>query len=221
MILGYTNVNQMKKDSISLLTNDAIIRSAIRKNLQLTLQKERADFSKVKIIEELGITHGAARIDLAVVKGEIHGYELKSDLDTLYRLPEQMRIYNSVLDRVTLVVGKKHLFEAIKLVPEWWGITIAKIKNYDEGVSFYEIRQADSNPEQDSILVASLLWREEALSLLESLGEARGVRSKNRSVLYEKLASVLDRDTLKRMVRECLCTRVDWRSDLSYVLGGD
>jgi hypothetical protein len=60
----------------------------------------------VRIIEELGVVHGKSRIDIAVINGLMHGYEIKSDKDTLQRLPEQMNMYNSVFNKVTLVVGK-------------------------------------------------------------------------------------------------------------------
>src|SRR5258708_25750888 len=89
-------------------TNDRVIRTALLEELWETHRQE----PEVRIIEELGITHGATRVDIAVVNGSIHGYELKNELATLRRLPQQMRIYNSLLDQVTLVVERNHLFEA-------------------------------------------------------------------------------------------------------------
>ena len=190
-------------------TTDKSIRSALRKDLENIHKKDPGAL----IIDELGITHGSARIDLAVVNGSIHGYELKSDLDTLDRLPEQMRIYNMVLDHITLVVGKAHLHEAINIVPDWWGITIAKTTKGDSNaIRFYKIREADENPVQDSVALASLLWREEALQILERIQQVDGIRSKPRSVLYHRLASVLDRRTLKKEVRERLSARTGWRA---------
>lgn len=197
-----------------VLTSDKLIRADFKASLE-------NKYLNAMIVEELGITHGAARIDIAVINSEIHGYELKSDLDTLDRLPEQMRIYNSVLDKVTLVVGKKHLFEAINIVPEWWGITIAKIANSGEKIAFYEIRKAEENPCQDKVAIASLLWREEALNILEEFDQAKGFRSKPRKTIYEKLVEVLDGQTLRETVRAHLCTRVNWRSDLQYMPSGD
>jgi len=197
-----------------ILTSDKLIRSDFIAYL-------KNKHSNPLIIEELGITHGAARIDIAVINAEIHGYELKSDLDTLDRLPEQIRIYNSVLDRVTLVVGKKHLFEAINIVPEWWGLTIAKITNSAEKITFCEIREAEENPCQDKVAIASLLWREEALNILEEIDQAKGVRSKPRKTIYEKLVEVLDGQTLRETVRAHLCTRLNLRSDLQCIPSGD
>ena len=200
-----------------IFTSDKLIRNALKESFKKTYE-EGPDS---KIIEELGIAHGAVRIDIVVINNVIHGYELKSDIDTLDRLPGQMKIYNKVLDRVTLVVGKNHLHEAIKVVPEWWGITIAKISAPCKKVVFYNIREAEENPEQDNHAVASLLWRNEALDILEKIGEANGVRSKTRNIIYERLAEVLDRQTLMVEVREHLCTRLNWRSDLQCAPSGD
>lgn len=200
-----------------ILTNDRIIRNALKKKLEGSLKKD----PDAKIIEELGITHGAARVDIAVVNGTIHGYELKSDMDTLDRLPEQMEIYNSVLDQVTLVAGKSHIYEAIKIIPDWWGITMARVVNSNGTISFYKIREAEKNPNQESIAVASLLWKKEALNILEERGKARGMRSKTRNVIYRRLAEALDHQTLREKVVQRLCARVNWRADIPYILSDD
>jgi hypothetical protein len=189
-------------------TNDKVIRAALKEELNFTYKDEYGTC----IIEEMGITHGAARVDVAVVNGVLHGYELKSDLDTLRRLPEQMKAYNSVLDRVTLVVGRQHVYEAINTVPEWWGITIAKIIGSGVVVSFCTIREPDENPGKDSVAIAGLLWRDEALRLLTEAGQDTGVRSKPRLVLYQRLADIFDQPTLATKVRECLAARTTWRS---------
>lgn len=174
----------------------------------------------IKIIEELGILNGEARIDVAVVNGLIHGYEIKSDVDTLNRLPGQMKYFNSVLDKVTIVVGKKHLTDAIKIIPEWWGISIARIIDADEGVTFVNIRDAEQNPNQDVLSLASLLWKDEALNILEMMDLAGDVRFKTRLEVFQKLIDVLDRKTIGEKVRECLFSRPILKFDLSYMQCG-
>jgi hypothetical protein len=199
-------------NKLFLLTNDSNIRQALKNELD----KEINNDPHTKVIEELGLTHGAARIDIAVVNGSIHGYELKGDKDTLIRLPGQIEIYNSVLDKVTLVVGRNHLHEAIKIVPEWWGITIAKMFSADSLVEFCPIRKPEFNPKPDYTAIAALLWREEALNILEEINEAKGFRYKNRRAIYQHLANVLDHNELKERVRACLRIRTNWRSVLQY-----
>ena len=200
-----------------LLTNDQVIRTALKKSLE----EQCSGHIDTKVIEELGIIHGEARVDIAVVNGIIHGYELKSDKDTLNRLPGQIKVYNAVLDRVTLVVGKSHLQEAIRIIPEWWGITVAKKISSGGDVAFYNIRGADDNPNQDrAVAMAALLWRQEALSILEKLGAADGFRSKTRSVIYKRLAEVLESDVLYRTVRDHLRSRLNWRSGAQCIPSG-
>lgn len=195
------------------LTNDTII----RERLVARLTEEYEAYPDHRIIPELGLWHGAARIDVAVVNGVLHGFEIKSDRDTLNRLPDQMGAYNAVFDQVTLVVGSKHFVDAFKMIPDWWGIDTAHI-NQDGSVFFNSIRSPQNNPAQDDISIARLLWRREALDLLESINMADGVRSKPREAVYERLVESLDLTLLKRHVWKVLQTyRQDWRSDVQLV----
>lgn len=78
--------------------NDHHLRQAVKRKVLARHAKD----PDTRIVEELGLRHGLARVDIAVVNGIIYGYELKSDKDNLQRLPHQIEIYNSVLDKVTL-----------------------------------------------------------------------------------------------------------------------
>jgi hypothetical protein len=191
----------------NLLMNDAKIRMATK---QALLAQHMGDAETV-IFEELGIQHGHSRIDLAVVNGELHGFELKSDKDSLARLPEQVESYGRVFDRVTLVVGERHLLHALDIVPHWWGIKVARTELGRLKLS--DLKHAMSNPSRDPASVVALLWREEALSFLEELGSAEGLRSKPRRDIYSRLLAETDLDILCRRVRTCLRQRTNWRSD--------
>src|SRR6266849_4052905 len=127
----------------SLYMNDAQIRIATK---QALFVQHRGDAETV-IFDELGVQHGVARIDLAVVNGELHGFELKSDRDTLARLPEQVESYGRVFDRVTLVVGERHVRGAVDLVPDWWGVRVAC--RVSGRLRFCDLRHAVKNPSPD------------------------------------------------------------------------
>ena len=177
-------------------TNDKIIRVALRNVLDRDLGGYCSESGlPAKIFEELGVQHGAARIDIAVINGLMHGYEIKSDSDTLERLPEQMKEFSAVFDKLTLVVGKRHLYDAINIVPDWWGIIVAKIDANHE-IFFQTIREAEDNQSQVGVSIVRLLWKEEALQILEGRNKARGVRSRSREFIYQRLSNVLDLDTL-------------------------
>jgi hypothetical protein len=214
--MDYTNPSLgAKAQNGSMNTDDKVIRTALRAYLKQLHKKD----SRVRIVEEFGVEHGTARADVVVVNGILHGYEIKSDRDTLARLPEQMDAYNSVFDRVTLIVGKQHVYEAVNLVPDWWGISIAKAAS-DSTVVFHRIREAKENLGQSNLSLAKLLWRGEALRILEDAGEADGLRSKPRRFIYERLSTILDQRTLEAKVRDVLFVREDWRSDAPLVLNG-
>jgi hypothetical protein len=182
----------------------------LRDALKRKLSAAHAEDLQARIIDELGLQHGISRIDVAVVNGRLDGYEIKSDRDTLNRLPAQMAVYNSVLDRITLVAGSRHIEKSLRLTPEWWGIKLAELGPRG-GIRFQTVRSAKNNPCVDAISVARLLWRDEAIRLLEHLGEVRGVAKKPRAQLYALLADVAPIDLLRSHVRECLKRRTAYR----------
>ena len=182
----------------------------LRLELKRKVLARHAKDPNTRIVEELGIRHGSARVDIAVVNGLIHGYELKSDKDNLKRLAHQIIIYNSVLDKITLVTGHRHANGAINLVPAWWGIKIAKLTSRGH-LEFENHRRAQRNPSVDPLSVCKLLWRDEALTLLDELGEAEGVRHKPRALVYSRLSQVADLGNLQERVRRQLKSRTNWR----------
>jgi hypothetical protein len=186
--------------------NDVLIRVATK---QALLLQHKGDSATV-IFEELGVQHGLSRIDLAVVNGELHGFELKSDRDTLARLPEQTETYGRVFDRLTLVVGERHLRRAVEMVPDWWGIRVARVESGE--LQFSDLKVAINNPSLDARFVAMLLWRDEALDLLQEVGHTKGVQSKCKAEIYDLLVDLISLDELRDRVRARLRQRVDWRS---------
>lgn len=199
-------------------TTDKNIRVALRSVLDKHLETY-CSTNSANIFEEFGVQHGAARIDIAVVNGVMHGYEIKSDRDSLERLPEQINEFNAVFDKITLVVGKRHLYDAINMVPDWWGITIAKM-DLNGSVFFQDIREPEENQNQSRVSIARLLWRDEALQILDHQDKAKGVRSKPREYIYQRLSEVFDIDSLREKVRDALLIR-DWRSDGMLLLSDD
>lgn len=170
------------------------------------------------IVEELGVC-GLSRIDVAVINGVLHGYELKSDSDTLERLPTQSRTYSAVFDFVTIVAGQRHRDGLLSIVPEWWGVLEAA--DSGSGIVLTCARKPMKNPEVDVLSQARLLWRDEALELLERAGAAQGFRGKPREHLYRRLMQVLAPSELSDAVRNRIRSRPHWRVDGQRMLGDD
>jgi hypothetical protein len=196
--------------------DDRQLRQALKRKV---LAAHVAD-PQTRVIDELGLEHGASRIDVAVVNGIIHGYELKSERDTLNRLPGQMPIYSSVLDRVTLIAAERHAEAAIRVVPPWWGIKVADVGQRG-GIQFRTLQKARDNPALQPLAIARLLWREEAMKLLTHLGESRGLTGQRRATVYARLAEVAPLDLLRCHVRERLKKRTDWRFEQPRKSDGD
>ncbi|MBW7955454.1 sce7726 family protein [Patescibacteria group bacterium] len=184
-------------------TSDQVIRAALLKQLiQTNFLKEHT-----RVIPELTLPNESVRVDVAVVNGIMHGYELKSDLDKLNRLDTQVLAYSSVFDKVTLVVGKKHAVSAIAMIPDWWGITLAKAVPSEMGTMLIPIREAYENPNQNLLAISNLLWKNEAVEYLTAIGEISGLRSKSKKIICERLIECISPSELKAFVRDTLINR--------------
>jgi hypothetical protein len=194
--------------------NDGDIRRALIPRL---LAEHRSDCSTL-IIEELGLRHGKTRADLVVVNGLLHGYEIKSDVDSLARFSRQVDGYNSTLTRATLVVGERLLPKALTMLPAWWGVIIAFQKSCT--VELHPIRGAEDNPQLNPLSLAKLLWREEALTALNQVGVTSSLLRKPKAELYRYLVAVTDFPFLQALVCGSLKSRTSWRPAVQQKLGG-
>lgn len=177
----------------------------VRAALRIRLQAEHANEPDTRLVEEMGVWSSTVRIDAAVINGQLAGFELKSDSDTLARLPYQRDIYNKVFDRVTLVVGAKHWERALPIIPDWWGVWVAKMKG--DAAVLVQKRAAKRNPEQDPFVLAQMLWKDEAIEILKAHGKARGWSSRSAVDIGRYLASEFPITKLRAHVRAALKVR--------------
>ena len=178
----------------------------IREALRVLLGNAHRSDAQTVILEELGLLRGEVRVDLAVVNGVLHGYEIKSSRDTLRRLRSQVAIYGRVLDRATLVVGARHLRQAVSMLPEWWGVLVASPGS--AGIELVTVRDEHDNPGRQARSLVELLWLEEATALLAERGDLRGARGKPRRVVWQRVCERYTLDEIAAVVRERLKARV-------------
>jgi hypothetical protein len=183
------------------ILGDPDIRPALRSNL-VTRYADQAD---TVLVEELGVCGGRVRLDLVVVNGAIHGYEIKSDRDSLRRLDAQIDFYGKVLDRATLVAGERHLSGVLDLLPRWWGVLCAHQAN--RTLQFETVRRGQKNPGRDPRCLVEFLWLEDALALLETRDSARGVRGKPRRFAWDRICDRFSVDEIAAAVRAQLRAR--------------
>jgi len=180
---------------------DSDVRGAVRGWLGA---KYAAD-PTTRIVEEMGVWSGTVRVDVAVINGRLIGYELKSNSDTLDRLPRQAEIYGKIFDRMNLVVGDRHADKAMEVIPPWWGCMVATMR--DGAVNLRWKRRPRSNPGLDPLILVQMLWKEEAVSILEKYGLADGWRSRRAGEISQRLLSELPFRKLSDEIRSVLKSR--------------
>ncbi|MGD1047025.1 MAG: sce7726 family protein [Bacteroidota bacterium] len=191
----------------------------IRKSLVELLHVKYQYDSSTLIVEELGICGGESRIDVVAINDSIIGYEIKSEHDSLDRLPLQKEFYNKVCDQIYVVASEKHIGGIERIIPDWWGII--KASESPNGVLLSELRTATKNPLVKCEEVVKLIWKEEALYILQRYGLDRGLKSKSKSILWKSLVANLPQDELKMRVRERIKNRLVWRPVVKRAIGDE
>ncbi|MDP3980226.1 MAG: sce7726 family protein [Chlamydiota bacterium] len=186
--------------------NDVDIRQNFHKKI---LRRQHAQKDTL-VIDELGLNHGKCRADIAVINGHLAAYEIKSNNDSLRRLAEQVKSYNAVFDRISIVVGDRYINSIQNYIPEWWGV-IVSLRGQRGAVNFDIIREARTNKNIDPISIAQLLWRNEAEEILQQKKLSPKILRQPRAVLYEYLVNTLNICELRKFVREYFKKRRNWR----------
>lgn len=197
-------------------TNDADIRFAFHAK-RLRRLKAHPD---TLVIDELGLAHARSRIDIAVINGCIHGYEIKSAKDTLERLGAQIEIYRQTLQKLTIVAASNHVSGVLACAPEWCGVIEAR-QGQKGSIRFTTVRTAHTNPDIDPVMMAHLLWRTEVISLLSQIGYASKELRRPRKQLYEMLCDVRSPREIIAAIKTFMVQRRAWRDHQVHALCGD
>ena len=178
--------------SASLPVDDSTLAydRSIRSHLRWRLERATADLEATAVVDELSVCSGIARVDLAVLNGALHGFEIKSERDTLARLHSQSQFFSEVVDYMTLVVVDRFVPEATAIV------------------HFDTIRDCAPNPHVSVLPFLEFLWRDEAYNLALETGVASGLKAASKSKLYRRLAERVPWKVLHHSVLDKLRTRV-------------
>lgn len=190
-------------------TTDAEIRAALKR----TILRRHLLSNSARVVDEMGLQHGSGRVDLVVVNALLHGYEIKSDRDKLLRLSGQIQLFSRVFDRITLVVGFTHAAAAMRMVPPWWAVFLTE-RGPRGAIRFTSLREGNLNPNPCPDAVVRLLWKQEAIELLQVFEQGTPPRySDSRNAVYGRLiAAVPDYSTLRTAICARLRQRAGWRS---------
>lgn len=162
-----------------------------------------------RILQELGICLGETIVDIAVINGSMQAYEIKSDRDTLNRLPKQIENYNKIFDYIHIVTTKTHLKEVRKLVSEWWGIL--EVLEFNGKILIEQIRAPKLNKNINKISLLQLLWKEECIDIIKNKSLDLSKKNKPKRLIWEYLIENIEIDELKNIVRQYLKQRINWK----------
>ena len=189
-----------------LPTTDPEIRAALHRK-KLKFYRDAPD---TIVVDELGLSHARARVDIAVINGCVHGFEIKSALDTLERLPSQLDLFTQCLGKLTLVCARRHIDQVEKIAPRWCGLVEAT-KGSRGAIAFATHRRGSVNPDLDAVQRAHLLWRSEATALLARYGASPKDLRRSRKQIYVDLAAHMTARELTSAIRESMLKRQAWR----------
>jgi hypothetical protein len=176
---------------------EAVVRDALRERVLAAISGAR------DTVDEFWVPRSYERADLAVIGTSMDGFEIKTERDTLRRLPRQVEAYGRLFDRCSVVVAEKHCDEAEAMLPDWWGITTVHVNG---GVSFAEVRRPRLNPAIDPEILVRLLWKDEAVTALVKLGGAPD-EGASRGALWRALLEAASLSQLRSAVRRALLSR--------------
>jgi hypothetical protein len=199
----------------SATTNDIDIRKALHEK-QLRVHHECPD---TIILDELSLAHASVRIDVAVLNGCLHGYEIKSAVDTLRRLPRQIIVYTECLEKLTIVCAPRHSKAVEKMVPSWCGIIEADRSERGD-IDFTTLRSPELNQNIQGSRLAHLLWREEAMNLLSSQRLPAKLLKQPRKQLYSEIADRFSTVEITAYIKLAMASRSEWRGPQVRALYG-
>jgi hypothetical protein len=188
------------------LTSDAEIRDA----LHLQKLHKYHQCPNTVVVDELGVFHGRKRIDVAVLNGCIHGYEIKSAKDNLLRFDEQLEAYVQCFEKLSIVTASNHIDDILVSLPNWCGLILAE--KDDLGIIHFEtLIPAKRNPSVNMVAMAHFLWKKEASDLLERLGEKKANLRGTRASLYQSLSERTNTSVLSSWIKNRFMHRENWR----------
>lgn len=187
--------------------NDEKIRAAFSKKYLEVFHSDDAI-----LLNEVGVLNGSSIVDIAAItKNSIEGFEIKSAVDSLSRLPRQIKYYNKVFDFVSIITEEKHLEKCKELVPTEWGIILAEEDGNE--VKFFQIREPSENIKNDKYSLSLLLWKNEIIFALRNLG-FKNIHTMRVFQLRKLLISVPGVN-LNKVLYDAIKTRVDWKNSIN------
>lgn len=153
------------------------------------------------LVSELTIDNWTHRTDIVLANGRLWGFELKSDRDSLTRLPSQIESFSRHFEKFVLVVARKFEKRALELIKNvnGAGLWVA----FDDGAIIEKVRPRTQSISPDASI--SLITVTELRRLLSSNGIKH--QKASRRIELVELAKKLPSKVLVDGARSAIKTR--------------
>ncbi len=192
-----------------LTLDDARIRKALYRFLLPGLAGTDA-----VLVNELGVLKGAYRVDVAQLGEWLTGYEIKSDVDSLSRLPAQVKAYDRVFNENVLVVGNVLHKKALTLVPPHWGVILAIQTSGVVDLRWDRVPSSCPNTGRGDQF--KLLWRDELIDVIKAYAQPKGLASWRHAKLVREAVKLVPPEAQPYWIREMVKVREGWGRRLTY-----
>lgn len=174
----------------------------IRGPLEKWLLGQHAGDPDTVLIHEFKMPRPSARADIALINGKMIAFEIKSDVDSLARLPRQLKAFSRIFDRVSVVTTDKHLKTVKSTVPSWCGVIVLRKKHGN--MQFVKCRRGRKLSKPDLASLLHALERKELAAVLSAHDAAYGTSQLPKSELVCLAAGLGTsvRDTARRILRQ-------------------
>lgn len=152
--------------------------------------------------QEFSLPSERLRADVAFIgSAHLEGFEIKSSVDRLDRLPRQVTAYEDVFDLCHAVVAPRHVGGAIAMLPPEWGVLTTGGRS-----GLIDVRPVRPHGRSRAEVLVRLLWRSESAQVL-SEAEVDYPETAPRAHLWDLILTRLTAQALRVAVAGALQVR--------------
>ncbi|WP_085647973.1 MULTISPECIES: sce7726 family protein [unclassified Pseudomonas] len=155
------------------------------------------------IINEMVVANWTRRADIAIANGRLYGFEIKSEADSLKRLPGQIESFSNHFDKVTIVAASKFINQVKEEYPSEIGILEAY--RIQGTVKIKQVRAGKLIEIKDHASLGNLITKLELSRILKSYSTPHTVTDA-KNILIEK-TKTMPTKVFKQYVLSCIKAR--------------
>ncbi|EPY5150116.1 sce7726 family protein [Klebsiella variicola] len=144
---------------------------------------------------------GASKADCVILNGLSICYEIKTELDNLKRLPEQLSSYTELFDKVYVVASKLHIEKIKEIVPESVGIIELTDRNRLKEIKPALLIDSEINPK---LMISSMRISEYKYMAEKISGKIINLPNMDVYSFCLNIFENTDSDVLRKKFREAL-----------------